>query len=72
MDYSSIPSTATGVFRPFKIGFPDDDLRDLQSLLDRSRINHETFENTRADRSLGITRSWMLETVEYWKNKFDW
>lgn len=71
-DFSTIPVSDSSIFKPFTLDIPDAELDAIKHLLEVSRVNQATFENTRTDGSLGVTRDWMKEALSYWKTRFDW
>ena len=73
MSYSKIPSNAA--LKPTRLvtHIPDQQLSDFKTLLRLSPIGPETYENTtRTDGQYGIERKWLIETKDYWLNKYDW
>jgi microsomal epoxide hydrolase len=59
--------------QPFEVAIHDAAIADLKQLLRAARIGPETLENTtHGDPSYGVSRSWVLDTREYWLNTYDW
>ncbi|KAL9112014.1 MAG: hypothetical protein Q9227_003634 [Pyrenula ochraceoflavens] len=71
-EFGELPHQATGIFKPFTVNVPEQQLQNLQALLKLCPITPETYENSLADSHLGIRRDWILEAVNSWKTTFDW
>lgn len=61
-------STGSGI-RPFRIDIPQADLDDLQERLARTRL---PIAAPGDDWEYGTPNSYLRETVDYWKDGFDW
>ena len=73
MSYDKLPSSATIKPTKFEAHIPDKQLSDFRTLLHLSPIGPETYENTtRADGQYGISRKWLIDSKDYWLNKYDW
>ena len=73
MSYDKLPSNATLKPTNFQAHIPDQQLSDFKTLLRLSPIGPETYENTsRTDGQYGVGREWLIETKDYWQNKYDW
>ena len=73
MSYDKVPSNASLKPAKFVAHTPDQQLSDFKTLLRLSPIGPETYENTtRSDGQYGISRKWLIETKDYWLNKYDW
>lgn len=76
MPFESIPSNASLKCEPFKAHISDQEIQDLRDSLKYSRIGPKTYENTISDvkdfNSYGISRDWLVSSVETWRNKYDW
>ena len=71
--YDTLPANATLNPSKFKAHIPDKKLSNFETLLRLSPIGPETYENTtRTDGQYGIGRQWLIETKDYWQNKYDW
>ena len=71
--YDTLPANATLKPSKFEAHVPDKQLSDFETLLRLSPIGPETYENTtRIDGQYGIGRQWLIETKDYWQNKYDW
>jgi microsomal epoxide hydrolase len=74
--FTTLPPDASLSPKPFKAYVPDCQLSDFHQLLKLSKVGPQTYENSTADvkdfTSFGITRSWLVETKEYWETKYDW
>lgn len=71
-EFGELPPHATGIFRPFTVNVPEEQLHDLQSLLKLCPITPATYENCLASGQLGVRRDWILEAVDTWKTTFNW
>lgn len=71
--YDTLPANATLKPSKFEARVSDKHLSDFETLLRLSPIGPETYENTtRTDGQYGIGRQWLIETKNYWQNKYDW
>jgi epoxide hydrolase len=61
--------TAPTEVRPFRVDVPQADLDDLHARLARTRLPQP--EPT-GDWEYGVPNSYLNETVDYWRNEFDW
>ncbi|MFD2578147.1 epoxide hydrolase family protein [Novosphingobium colocasiae] len=59
----------TDAIRPFTIAIPDEDLRDLDERLARTRW---PARETVADWSQGVPQEWMRALVDHWRHRYDW
>ncbi|KAL1594041.1 hypothetical protein SLS59_009072 [Nothophoma quercina] len=71
-DFSSVPASASQKPTPFELHIDEQKLQDFKTLLKLSPIAKETYENTREDGELGVTRKWMLDAKKQWQDSFDW
>lgn len=76
MPFDTILSNASLECKPFEARISDQELDDFKTLLQVSKIGPNTYENQIADvkdyASYGITRQWLVDAVETWKNDYDW
>ena len=56
----------------FKVDVTGKAIHDLHTLLDLSPLPPITFEGSFKNRKYGVTRDWLVETRDYWRNKFVW
>ena len=71
--YDTLPADATLRPSKFEAHVSDKQLSDFETLLRLSPIGPATYENTtRTDGQYGIGRQWLIETKDYWQNKYDW
>jgi epoxide hydrolase len=61
--------TNTSEIRPFRIDVPQADLDDLNERLARTRLPRPAPTD---DWEYGTPNSYLSETVDYWRTKFDW
>ena len=64
--------TSTAHLTPFQVAVPEKALYNLKVLLDLSPLPPVTYEGSLKDRKYGVTRKWLMQTQEYWRNQFDW
>ena len=72
LDFSNIPTGATGAFKRFEVSVSDEVLENLQTLLRLFPIAGATYESTRPERSLGVTHKWLSDAVHTWQHSFNW
>ncbi|PWY88006.1 epoxide hydrolase [Aspergillus sclerotioniger CBS 115572] len=70
--FSKLPSAARISPVPFNVSIPADQLADLKSLVQLSRIAPPTYENSQPDGRFGITSEWLSSMREKWVTEFDW
>lgn len=70
--FATLPTNATLQPTPFKVSIPDSDIKELQTLLEISKLAPDTFEGSQKDRKYGVTNKWIREAKETWQNDFDW
>lgn len=75
--YNKVPAGAKGRPQPFTLSVPEQDLKDLQTLLQLSKLGPETWEGKQTARPhgiglLGISRDWLSNAKDYWLSTFDW
>lgn len=56
----------------FNVAIPEEDVQNLKTLLKILPIAAANYENSQNDRRFGSPRQWLVESVDYWQNKFDW
>lgn len=66
------PVSPDGALSQFKIDVPDDEVQKLKTLLKLLPIPRPNWENGHNDRTFGTPRDWLVESVDYWQNKYDW
>ncbi|GME49652.1 Alpha beta hydrolase fold protein [Neofusicoccum parvum] len=66
------PVSPDGALSQFRIAVPEDDVQRLKTLLELLPIARPNWENGHNDRVFGTPRDWLADSVEYWKNTFDW
>ncbi|KAL0263504.1 hypothetical protein SLS55_002484 [Diplodia seriata] len=66
------PISPDGALSQFKIDVPDDEVQKLKTLLEVLPIPRPNWENGHKDQSCGIPRDWLVESVDYWQNKYNW
>ena len=69
---TNLPASAGDSIVPFTVDIPQQKLDALQALLKACPVSDKTYENTRRDRSLGISHGWLSNAVETWRTSFDW
>ena len=62
----------TAHLTPFQVAVPEKALQDLKALLDLSPLPPVTYEGSLEDRKYGVTREWLVQAKEYWRDQFDW
>ncbi len=62
-------ATASTKIRAFRVDVPQAELDDLNERLARARLPQPTPSD---DWGYGVPNSYLTETVEYWRNGFDW
>ena len=62
-------SSGSTDIRPFRVEIPQADLDDLQERLARTRLPQPAPGD---DWDYGTPNHYLAETVEFWKNEFDW
>lgn len=74
MSAFSQPSSRSVDLNPysFEVKIPDKAIQDWKTLLDLSPLPPVTYEGSLGDRKYGVTRNWLSETRDYWRNSFDW
>ncbi|KKY22966.1 putative alpha beta hydrolase fold-1 [Diplodia seriata] len=65
------PISPDGALSQFKIDVPDDEVQKLKTLLEVLPIPRPNWENGHKDQSCGIPRDWLVESVDYWQNKYN-
>jgi microsomal epoxide hydrolase len=71
-NYNRLPASATGNFENFEVHVPEDKLTQFKDLIRISPIGPVTYENQRATRDFGVSRSWLVEAKKNWETTFDW
>ncbi|OJD36163.1 epoxide hydrolase [Diplodia corticola] len=66
------PVSPAGSLSQFKIDVPDDEVQKLKTLLKLLPIPRPNWENGHSDASFGTPRDWLVDSVDYWQNKYDW
>ena len=64
----AVATTSTRT-QPFRVDVPQADLDDLHDRLARTRLPQPTPTD---DWEYGVPNSYLTETVDYWRNAFDW
>ena len=64
----AVATTSTKI-QPFRVDVPEADLDDLHERLARTRLPQPTPAD---DWDYGVPNSYLTETVDYWRNAFDW
>ena len=76
MPFNTLPSNTSLKCERFKAHVSDQELQDFKDSLKYSRIGPKTYENQITNvkdfNSYGITRQWLSDTVETWRNNYDW
>ena len=70
--YAKIPANATLDIKSFKAHVSDEKLEHFRQLLSLSPVGPAVFENTRPDRTFGVTRDWLEHAKSVWLDDFDW
>ncbi|KAE8382861.1 Alpha/Beta hydrolase protein [Aspergillus bertholletiae] len=70
--FSQVPLTARVTPPAFQVSIPQEQLRDLHTLVKLSKMAPPTYENSRPDARFGTTSEWLVETRDKWMNDFDW
>ncbi|KAH7020679.1 epoxide hydrolase 1 [Macrophomina phaseolina] len=66
------PVSADGALSQFNVSISDDQIQNLKTLLKLVPIAAPNYENSQDDRRFGSPRQWLVDSVDYWQNKFDW
>ncbi|KAF2707262.1 epoxide hydrolase-like protein [Pleomassaria siparia CBS 279.74] len=64
----SVPSCA----KPYTLDIPDKDMSEWKQLLELAKIGPDTWEGRQDDGRFGVSRQWLIDTKDYWLNKYDW
>ena len=56
----------------FTLNIPEKDISEWKQLLELSKIAPDTWEGRQEDGRFGASRQWLIDTKDYWLNKFDW
>lgn len=64
--------SADGALSQFNVSISDDQIQNLKTLLKLVPIAAPNYENSQDDRRFGSPRQWLVDSVDYWQNKFDW
>lgn len=66
------PVSPNGALSQFKIDVSEDEVQKLKTLLKLLPIPRPNWENGHNDQTFGTPRDWLVESVNYWQNKYDW
>ncbi|KAF4313285.1 Alpha/beta hydrolase fold-1 [Botryosphaeria dothidea] len=66
------PISSGAALSQFNVAIPEEDVQNLKTLLKILPIAAANYENSQNDRRFGSPRQWLVESVAYWQNKFDW
>ncbi|RAL10974.1 epoxide hydrolase family protein [Aspergillus homomorphus CBS 101889] len=69
--YGDIPSGAEVSPKPYQLHIPDEQVEELLVLIKLAKVGPPTYESSQEDRKYGITRDWLLQARQTWK-EFDW
>jgi microsomal epoxide hydrolase len=58
--------------KEFTLNIPENDISEWKQLLTLSKIAPDTWEGRQEDGRFGTSRQWLIETKDYWLNKYDW
>jgi microsomal epoxide hydrolase len=58
--------------KEFTLNIPEKDISEWKQLLELSKIAPNTWESQQEDGRYGVSRQWLIDTKDYWLNKFDW
>lgn len=58
--------------KPFTLNVSSKDISEWKQLLELSKIGPETWEGKHEDGRFGVSRQWLIDTKDYWLNKYDW
>ncbi|KAH7060376.1 epoxide hydrolase hyl1 [Macrophomina phaseolina] len=66
------PISVNGALSQFNVSISGDQIQHLNTLLKILPIAVLNYENSHNDRKFGSPRQWLVESVDYWHNQFDW
>lgn len=69
--FHTFPHPPSVQVKPFKVEFPQADIDDLKRRINDAPPRRKTYENSTTDEPLGVTREWLENALEEWKN-LDW
>lgn len=66
LPFSQLPTSAASSIKPFRVSFPDSDLKNLADLLRLTPLPSASYENSleNGDRHLGLRLDWLSKVKD--------